>query len=78
MQKVVNEGFIIELVDLAFTEFINCHLYNFKSYSKINSVGSIAYYFCAQFEKCLEKHQLHLGRVIQRPIEDLVFFHKKK
>ena len=34
MQEVVDDGFIREIVNLAFTEFINCHLHNFESYHR--------------------------------------------
>ena len=75
LQEIKDEPFIQETLALAFTEFVNCHLSHFKTYSKINAIGSIAYYFCGEFEKCLKEHRLCLGKVKKRPIEGLMSFH---
>lgn len=73
--KVKDQPFIQKMLDEAFTDFIRFHLHYFQRKSKINAVGSIAFYFCGEFEKCLERHDLRLGRILRKPIEALAAFH---
>jgi hypothetical protein len=72
---VKNQAFIQKLVGEAFTDFINFHLYDIERTSKINAVGSIAFYFCGEFEKCLNKQDLKLGQILQKPIDALAAYH---
>ena len=73
--SVKDQLFIQEMLSEAFTDFIIFHLYHIKRKSKINVVGSIAFYFCGEFEKCLSKHDLQLGKVLRKPIDALAAFH---
>lgn len=73
--SVKDQLFIQEMLSEAFTDFINFHLHHIKRKSKINVVGSIAFYFCGEFEKCLSKHDLQLGKVLRKPIDALAAYH---
>ncbi len=73
--SVKDQMFIQKMLSEAFTDFINFHLHHIKRKSKINLVGSIAFYFCGEFEKCLSKHDLQLGKVLRKPIEALAAYH---
>jgi len=70
-----NQLYIRETALEAFTDFINFHLHSVERNSKINAVGSIAFYFCGEFEKCLQRHLLQLGNILQKPIDALATFH---
>ncbi|MBK8504097.1 MAG: hypothetical protein IPL46_18950 [Saprospiraceae bacterium] len=72
---VKNQSFIQNLLEEAFTDFIKFHLHDVERTSKINAVGSIAYYFCGEFEKCLNKHDLKLGQILRKPIDALAAYH---
>ncbi|MCB0685889.1 MAG: hypothetical protein KDC53_05175 [Saprospiraceae bacterium] len=72
---IENHHFIRNILEESFSDFIECHLHDVERNSKINAVGSIAFYFCGEFEKCLQKHQLTLGNVLQKPIDALAHFH---
>lgn len=70
-----NQSYAKQILKEAFTEFIKYHLYSIERNTKINAVGSIAFYFCGEFEKCLNEYQLQLGNVLQKPIDALVTYH---
>ena len=72
---VKDQSFIQKLIEEAFTDFIKFHLHDIERTSKINAVGSIAFYFCGEFEKCLIKHDLKLGQILRKPIEALALYH---
>ncbi|MCB0666374.1 MAG: hypothetical protein KDC80_11150 [Saprospiraceae bacterium] len=70
-----NQTYVQKIVSDAFTDFIKYHLYDVERTEKINAVGSIAFYFCGDFEKCLRVHDLEMGKILQKPIEALAFYH---
>lgn len=70
-----NQSYAKEILKEAFTDFIKYHLYSIERNTKINAVGSIAFYFCGEFEKCLNEYQLQLGNVLQKPIDALATYH---
>lgn len=72
---IENQAYIQEMVSEAFTDFIKYHLYEVERSSKINAVGSIAFYFCGEFEKCLRMHHLELGKILQKPVDALALYH---
>lgn len=75
---VKNEPFIQQLILNSFADFAENHLHHFKRNAKINAVGSIAFYFCGEFGKCLDMYELSLGKIIRKPVDNLIVFHSSQ
>ena len=60
-------------------QFINNHVMQFELATKVpvHFVGSIAYYLQEELKAVVERNDLVLGQIRQRPIEGLVEFHKE-
>ncbi|MEO0042723.1 MAG: hypothetical protein RL329_2171 [Bacteroidota bacterium] len=69
--------FIQELVSASFKELIIRHILKYEGCQRIpiNFIGSIAYHFQDILKMALEKHNLKMGIVIKKPIDNLVKFH---
>ncbi len=78
MLDVKDQVFMQELVQRSFDDFVENHLHHFKRNSKINAVGSIAFYFCGEFEKSLDKFELSLGKIIRKPVDNLIVYHSSQ
>jgi len=73
--KYKSHPYVRGLLARSFQDFITIHLGKQKKYQKINFVGSVAYYFCAELSASLAKEELTMGMVIQKPIEGLAEYH---
>ena len=80
------QGFLIEnkdhpyskgVIDKGFQQFINNYIMQFELATKvpINFVGSIAHFLKDELTAVLERNDLIVGVIRQRPIEGLVEFH---
>ncbi len=67
------------VIDKGFQQFVNNHIMQFELATKvpINFVGSIAYFLREELASVIERNDLVLGVIRQRPIEGLVEFHKE-
>ena len=67
------------VIDKGFQQFVNNHIMQFELATKvpINFVGSIAYYLQEELTAVIERNDLVLGVIRQRPIEGLLEFHKE-
>lgn len=67
------------VIDKGFQQFINNHIMQFELATKvpIHFVGSIAYYLKDELTAVLERNDLIVGVIRQRPIDGLVEFHKE-
>lgn len=67
------------VIDKGFQQFVNNHIMQFELATKvpINFVGSIAYYLREELSVVIERNDLILGVIRQRPIEGLVEFHRE-
>ncbi len=67
------------VIDKGFQQFINNSVMQFELATKvpINFVGSIAYYLREELTIALERNDLRVGVIRQRPIEGLMEFHKE-
>nr|WP_299345326.1 N-acetylglucosamine kinase [Allomuricauda sp.] len=67
------------VIDKGLQQFVNNHIMQFELATKvpIHFVGSIAYFLSDELTKVLERNDLILGSIRQRPIEGLVEFHKR-
>jgi len=66
------------VIDKGLQQFVNNYIMQFELATKvpINFVGSIAYYLKEELIAILERNDLIVGVIRQRPIEGLVEFHK--
>ncbi|MBT8184605.1 MAG: N-acetylglucosamine kinase [Eudoraea sp.] len=66
------------VIDKGFQQFVNNHIMQFELATKvpINFVGSIAYFLREELAVVIERNDLVLGVIRQRPIEGLMEFHK--
>jgi len=66
------------VIDKGFQQFINNYIMQFDLATKvpISFVGSIAYYLREELTTVIERNDMVLGVIRQRPIEGLVEFHR--
>lgn len=73
-----NHPYCRGVIDKGFQQFINNYIMQFDLATKvpISFVGSIAYYLRDELTTVIERNDMVLGVIRQRPIEGLVEFHK--
>lgn len=73
-----NNQYIEQMVKATFQSFVSTHLlpYMEKGDFPYHFIGSIAHYFKNELELVLDKNNLKLGRVIQKPIDGLTNYHR--
>ncbi|MCH3883156.1 MULTISPECIES: N-acetylglucosamine kinase [Tenacibaculum] len=78
MFEFKDEKYIRKLIKKGYQEFFKYRVLPFKkdNSTPIYFIGSIAYYFRDTLEKVAEKHNLKISDVIQRPIDNLLEYHK--
>jgi hypothetical protein len=66
------------VIDKGFQQFVNNYIMQFELATKvpINFVGSIAYYLRDELRTVIERNDMVMGVIRQRPIEGLVEFHQ--
>ncbi len=66
------------VIDKGFQQFVNNYIMQFELATKvpIHFVGSIAYFLRDELTKVIERNDLILGVIRQRPIDGLVEFHR--
>jgi len=72
------DKYIKRLIKKGFQEFFKYRVlpYNINSETSIYFIGSIAHYFRDTLEKVAGKYNLKITDVIQRPIDNLLTYHK--
>lgn len=72
-------SYIQHIVYKCFDEFVTRHVlkYDGNLKLKIHFVGSVAYHFQDILEIVLASHNLKIGEVIKKPIDNLVKFHQR-
>jgi len=73
-----NHPYCRGVIDKGFQQFINNYIMQFDLATKvpISFVGSIAYYLREELTTVIERNDMVLGVIRQRPIEGLVDFHR--
>ena len=73
------EKYIKKLIKKGFQEFFEYRIlpFNKKQEVPIYFIGSIAFYFRDILEKVARKNGLSVAGIVQRPIDDLLAYHKK-
>ena len=66
------------VIDKGFQQFVNNYIMQFELATKVpvNFVGSIAYYLRDELTTVVERNDMVMGVIRQRPIEGLVEFHQ--
>lgn len=74
-----NEKYVKKMIKKGFQEFFNYRVLPYKKTAEtpIYFIGSIAFYFREILEKVANKHHLKITDVIQRPIDNLLAYHKR-
>lgn len=77
--KHIEHPFIEKLVYDCFTEFLEYHvcIYPQSKQVSVNFAGSVAHYFSKILEKVVEDKGLKVGRIVQKPIYELLNYYLK-
>ncbi len=69
-----------KLLKEGIANFIECRILTFENAHQmpIHFIGSIAYFSQDVIAECIKEHDLKLGNVIQRPIDGLIAYYRKK
>lgn len=80
MFEFKEEKYIKKLIKKGYQEFFKYRILPYKKdkNTPIYFIGSIAYYFRETLDKVASKHNLIITDVIQRPINNLITYHKNK
>ena len=67
------------IIEIGLKRFIDHQILQFKNASEIpvHFIGSISFYLKDEIKKALGKKNLTMGRIVQRPIDELVKYHKR-
>ena len=68
-----------EIIKNGLKRFINHQILQFENAHKIpiHFIGSIAFFLEKEIKDALKNDNLKMGRIVQRPIDELVTYHKK-
>lgn len=80
MSSHKNHPYIQNLLFKGFEDFITTHILsytNFKDYY-CHFVGSIAFHFSDILEEACQKHQISVGKILEKPIDELFQWIKKR
>ena len=77
LHDYIHHDFIKTIVENSFEEYVRRHILKFEENKAMpmHSVGSIAYHFSSILRSITKKHGFELGRIITRPIDNLIEFH---
>lgn len=75
----VDHIFVQRLIYSSFEEFVDRHVRKYKNHISlpVSFIGSIAYHFRNIMQVVLEERAMTMGNFIQKPIDELVEFHRK-
>lgn len=75
----VDHIFVQRIIYHSFEEFIDRHVRKYKNHISlpVSFIGSIAYHFQHIMRVVLEERAMTIGQFIQKPIDNLVDFHRK-
>ena len=68
---------IRQLIHFSLNEFFDFHVKCFDNYKdvEVNFTGSVAFYLSEEIRCIAEKNYIKIGRIIRRPIDNLVNYH---
>ena len=67
-----------DIIEKGLDRFINHQILQFENAKEvpIHFIGSISFFLMEEIEKALQLKGLTMGRIVQRPIDELVKYHK--
>lgn len=73
------EPFFKEMMYEGFKKFMEIHVCCYSNYREVktNFIGSIAFIFKLELERAANELDITIGKIIQKPIEGLIEYHKK-
>lgn len=77
LEKFRGHPYVESLLRQSFDRFIQFHIMVYEEATRvpIHFIGSVAYFYGDVLAELCEKHELTLGQIIRRPIENLVEYH---
>lgn len=74
-----DDPFVQKMVYKGLSTFIDIHIWQYKGYKEVSVhfVGSIAFYFENLLKKVASIHHLNMGRIIRKPVVQLLEYHSK-
>ncbi len=77
--KHSQNSFFREMISSCFDQFLEIHVLNFSisREAPVGFTGSIAYYFRDILKNRLKKYHLREGVIIQKPLDNLISYHKE-
>ena len=69
-----------KLLKEGISNFIECRILTFETARQmpVHFIGSIAYFSKKIIAECLVEHQLQSGKIVQRPIDGLIDYYRRK
>jgi len=73
-----NDPFCQKIIEDELDLFVENYIKQFDDYKKVlvHFTGSIAFFLKNELQNVLNKHQIRLGNVLQKPMDGLVAYHK--
>ncbi|MBK6621905.1 MAG: hypothetical protein IPG32_13940 [Saprospirales bacterium] len=73
----ISHPYIQDLVKRSFGKFLDRQVCKYAGHAElpVHFVGSLAYHFRDQLSECCLERGLHIGKIIPKPIGELVVFH---
>ena len=77
--KHINHPYLKEILSAGFDEFFKVQMNAYPNSKEVQFgfVGSVAYHFRDFIEEATQKNNLKMGKIIRRPADDLVEYHRK-
>ena len=74
------DPYFYKLLKEGISEFVDCRILTFENAKEvpIHFVGSIAHFSREIIEECLVENNLTLGNIVQRPIDGLIEYYRRK
>ena len=78
-QKQINSYFH-KLIKEGISDFIECRILSFENAHQVpvHFIGSIAHFSEEIIKECFKENNLKLGNIVQRPIDGLIEYYKRK
>ncbi|WP_375605063.1 N-acetylglucosamine kinase [Flavobacterium davisii] len=75
--KHKNESFCQQIINEEIESFIENSIKQFDNYKEVSNhfIGSVAYFLQDEIKSALEKHNIKIGKILQRPIDGLITYH---
>jgi len=73
-----SDPFCQKIIANEFESFVKNYIKQFDDYKKVSVhfTGSIAYFLKEELQETLDKHNIKLGNVLQKPMDGLIEYHK--